>query len=318
VRVKLTLKSASEICVALADVTIAKAGEFQSTPGQLSEAETAVLAFTREIANSAIPLAFYVSGETELGGSAVNAATDRAAQLYRDIEGAFALAKAKTSRPIASALDELLSILHSEAPHTWEKQRDRVNSEVARVGRVQSGYHVKALAEAAEKVTLELLERAFALASPTSDGQMVHDFASLVFNEFADEIVEIAIGKAGRSPLPENAETAERFNGEAHDRIFNKIALWRLEAEIRNDNQPTSSNEKPATSKRRAGRPRGAGAIDDSRHLKEMARLIVQNPALSVRAAAKALEPQAIQPNSTGESTIRRLVGKFTVADVAK
>ena len=48
------------------------------------------------------------------------------------------------------------------------------------------------------------------------------------------------------------------------------------------------------------------------------ARLIVQNPALSVRAAAKALEPQAIQPNSTGESTIRRLVGKFTVADVAK
>ena len=38
VRVKLTLKSASEICVALADATITKAGEFQSELRQLEEA----------------------------------------------------------------------------------------------------------------------------------------------------------------------------------------------------------------------------------------------------------------------------------------
>ena len=69
---------------------------------------------------------------------------------------------------------------------------------------------------------------------------------------------------------------------------------------------------------KRVGRPKGAGAIDDSPHLKEMARLIAERSAPTVRAAAKAVEPKAAQPNSDPESTVRRLVGKFNAANVGK
>ena len=73
-----------------------------------------------------------------------------------------------------------------------------------------------------------------------------------------------------------------------------------------------------AVVKKSAGRPKGAGAIDDSLHLEKMAGIIAANPATSVRAAAKALEPDAAQPNSVPESTVRRLVGKFNAAVAAK
>ena len=318
VRVKLTLKSASEICVALADATIAKAGEFQSTPGQISEAEIAVLAFTREIANSAIPLEFFVSGEAGLGGSAVKAATERGLQLYGDIEGAFALAKPRSSVANNAALGELLSILQSEAPHIWGKERDRINSEFAKAGRLQSGYHIRTLTEAAEHITSELLDRAIALASPETDSPAIQGFLSSLFSAFAIEIIDLAVGKSGRIPQPNNAGTAKRFTGEARQRIGSKIALWRLQTEISSGGQPTSPKMNAAVVKKSAGRPKGAGAIDDSLHLEKMAGIIAANPATSVRAAAKALEPDAAQPNSVPESTVRRLVGKFNAAVAAK
>jgi integrase len=54
-----------------------------------------------------------------------------------------------------SALNAALNMLQSEAPHLWENERDRVNSEFSKAGRVQSGSHIKTLAEAAENVTSE-------------------------------------------------------------------------------------------------------------------------------------------------------------------
>lgn len=245
-RVKATLKSASEICVALADATIAKAGEFQSKPEQLLDAEIAVLAFTREIANSSIPLAFFVSGETGLGGSAVKAATVRADQLYRDIKGAFALPKQPSNRSNLSPLDHLLVILQADASHLWEKERDRVNSEFSKAGRsFGCGYHCRNLSEAAEKVTSAQIDRAFDLAYPASDHQKIEVFVSEVFERMAEEITEIAVGKNGRTPNSDNADTARRFTGEARQRLGNKVRFWKLKSEIAPSKPSFSNSDSP-------------------------------------------------------------------------
>lgn len=231
-RVTLALNSAAEICVALADATIAKAGDFVSTPEQLAEAEKAVLAFTRDITNSIIPLAYFVSGESGLGGSAVKATNDRGTQLYRDIQGAFVLAKAPPNRQNASAFDRLFAILQSEGFHIWQTERDRINSEFAPVNRLQSGYHIKTLTEAAEQITTSLLDRAFPLSSPSTDRKAIQDFASSVFETLASEISEIAVSKTGRTPQPDNIVLAREFADDAKGRIEAKIDYWLVSTEL--------------------------------------------------------------------------------------
>lgn len=90
VRVKVTLKSASEICVALADATIAKAAEFSASAQARRLARDEVVRFTKEIASTAIPLAHFVGGDSP---SVINAATDRGQTLIADVTGAFKLAE---------------------------------------------------------------------------------------------------------------------------------------------------------------------------------------------------------------------------------
>ena len=317
-RVKMTLNSASEICVELADATLAKTLEFSSTPEQIAEAEKAVLEFTREVTNTAVTLAYYVSGETGLGGSVVKAATELGAKLQEDITGAFALAKTANSTHNNSLLDELLSILRDEALHLWKKERERVNSEFAKPVRLQSGYHIKTLIEAAEQVISQMLDRAFAIASPSTDWRALEAFAVSAFEPLAAEIGEIAISKSGRMPQTGEDKFAQKFAIEAMARLSQKIKFWRLGAQIQTVDSRLISKVNKAKGKKAAGRPKGAGAIDDSLHLKEMAQLIEKNPTLTVRDAAKMVEPKAAQPNTDPESTIRRLKQKFDSSSVGK
>lgn len=89
VRVKVTLKSASEICVALADATIVKAAEFSASVGMIELARDQVLQFTKEIVSTAIPLAAFVS---DGGSSVIKIAAEKGQQLVADVTGAFKLA----------------------------------------------------------------------------------------------------------------------------------------------------------------------------------------------------------------------------------
>lgn len=233
-RINATLKSASEICVALADETIAKAGEFRSTPEQRLEAQRAVLAFTRTVTNSAIPLAYVVSGETGLGGSAVKAATDRGAQLCRDIEGAFALAKAsvpdfgKQTSPVAS----ILAIWRDEAINEFEVERDEVNSTFAKANRPQSAYHMNGLLDAAEKTIKVLIVKARELPLPDAEWSNLERHAFSVFGELTDYIREIAIGANGRAPQPDNGAEADRLAQPARERIAKEFEKLRLEKQF--------------------------------------------------------------------------------------
>ena len=263
-RVKATLKSASEICVALADSAIAKTGEFQSTPGQFSEAENAVLAFTREIANSAIPLAFFVSGETGLGGSVVKAATDTGAQLYRDIEGAFALAKAsvpgleKQTSPVAS----IFAIWRGEAINEFEVGRDNVNSTFSKANRPQSAYHINGLLDAAESTIKALIVKARELPLPDAEWSNLERHAFSVFGELTDHIREIAIGANGRAPQPDNGEETDRLAQPARKRIAREFEKLRLEKQFSgtgqftgNDKRASVSNVRKQSVKSMGGRP---------------------------------------------------------------
>lgn len=96
VRVKLTLKSASEICVALADATIAKAAELSASIQAQELARDQVVLLTKEIVSTAIPLAYFVGGDSP---SVINAATERGQSLVSDVIGAFKLAEQQQSRP---------------------------------------------------------------------------------------------------------------------------------------------------------------------------------------------------------------------------
>lgn len=91
-RVKLVLRLASETCVALADATIFKAIEWQSSPQSFAEARKNVEGFTKQLTNSAIPLAYFVGQGSP---SVVAAATREGDRLRQDIAGAFDLAEAK-------------------------------------------------------------------------------------------------------------------------------------------------------------------------------------------------------------------------------
>ena len=320
IRVELTLRSASEICVALADATIAKAAEHRALPDDIAEARKTVLAFTKEVANSAIPLAHFVSGETGTGDQVVKVTIERGQQLWEDVAGAFDLAEMSNSEftPQARDLRALLIILRDEGAYNWEKERDRINSEFAKKGRVQCTYHVKSLAESAGLLTSDLLDSVFALATPQRDYLTVKEFVSAVFAPLAAEITDIAIGKSGRTPQPDNADSAERWTDEARKRIDSKIALWKLGAAIKNVSQLSLRKPFVTKNKNSVGRPKGAGAFDDSSHIAEMHTLILQTPGLSPRDAAKILERKAAKPNADPESTIRRLVGKYNEANVAK
>lgn len=249
-RVKATLKSASEICVALADATIAKASEFESTQRQLSEAATGVLAFTREIANSAIPLAFFVSGETGLGGSVVKAATDRGAQLYRDIEGAFALAKAvvpglgKQTSPVAS----IFAIWRDEAINEFEVERDNVNSTFSKANRTQSAYHINGLVEGAEKAIKALIVKARELPLPDDEWSNLERHAVSVLAELTDQIREIAIGANGRAPQPQNSGETDRLMQPAGKRIAQEFEKLRLSKQFSEQSSNTAGTGLPAVS----------------------------------------------------------------------
>lgn len=295
VRVKLTLKSASEICVALADATIAKAGEFQSTPGQLSEAEMAVLAFTREIANSAIPQAFFVSGETGLGGSAVKAATDRGAQLCRDIEGAFALAKANPSgsgeqpSPVAS----IFAIWRDEAINEFEVERDSVNSTFCSANRTQSAYHIRGLAEGAEKVIKALIDKARSLPLPDGEWGNLERYAFSVLSKLTEQIREIAVGANGRAPQPENAAKTDGLMQPVRKNIAREFEKLRLAKEFSAKSQLAGKAEQAPAQKvgTQPAKPKGGRPPEhDWRFMRELAdNAIASRPAITRSALADSL-----------------------------
>ena len=295
VRVKLTLKSASEICVALADATIAKAGEFQSTPVQLSEAETAVLAFTREIANSAIPLAFFVSGETGLGASAVKAATDIGAQLYRDIEGAFALAKADSrgSTQQSSPAASIFAIWRNEAINEFEVERDSVNSTFCSPTRTQSAYHIRGLVEGAEKAIKALIDKARSLPLPDGEWGNLERHAFSVLSELTEQIREIAIGANGRTPQPENSAETDRLMQPARKSIAQEFEKLRLAKEFSAKSQLAGKAERaPAQKVRRqpAKSQGGRPPEHDWSFMRELAdNAIASRPAITRSALADSL-----------------------------
>lgn len=294
-RVKATLKSASEICVALADATIAKAGEFQSTAEQLSEAERAVLAFTREIANSAIPLAYFVSGETGLGGSVVKAATGRGAQLSRDIEGAFALAKANPlgSGEQASSVASIFAIWRDEAINEFEVERDSVNSAFSRANRTQSAYHIRGLAEGAEKVIKALIDKARSLPLPDGEWGNLECHAFSVLSELTEQIREIAIGANGRAPQPDNGAEADRLAQPARERIANEFEKLRLEKQFSGMGQSTRSYKRapvPKVRKRSVKSMGGRPPEHDWDFMKQLAKdAIASRPTISRSALAESL-----------------------------
>lgn len=115
VRVKVTLKSASEICVALADATIAKAAEFSASVQARELARDQVLQFTKEIVSTAIPLAHFVGGDSP---SVINAATERGQALISDVKGAFKLPKDDQLRSdgLASAAPVVMADGNAELP----------------------------------------------------------------------------------------------------------------------------------------------------------------------------------------------------------
>lgn len=246
-RVKATLKSASEICVALAADTIAKAGEFQSTPEQRSEAEHKVLAFTRAVANSAIPLAYFVSGETGLGGSVVKAATVQGAQLFRDIEGAFALAKASFHGlgKQASSVKSIFAVWRDEAINEFEVERNNVNSTFSRINRTQSASHINGLVEGAEKAIKALIVKARELPLPDDEWSNLERHAVSVLDELTDQIREIAVGANGRAPQPQNTGETDRLMQPARKRIAQEFEKWRLSKQFSEQSSNTARTNLP-------------------------------------------------------------------------
>lgn len=267
VRVKLTIKSASEICVALADDTIAKAIEFQSPPLSFADARAKVETFTKEVTLTAIPLAFVVSGETGFGGSVVKAATERGTQLCVDVAGAFALAvrsgnerravrsleEIKQSRDIAellgttfsitsflakqptknSAIEGLFDHWRREACRDYEAARDAVSDEFTLAGRAQSGYHIRGLSEAAECSVCAMLSKARALPITPENYATALANGLALFDDLAVDVRAVAVGASGRMPTPANGVLADRISSEGRAHIMAQVNKWSLEDQLK-------------------------------------------------------------------------------------
>jgi len=83
-------------------------------------------------------------------------------------------------------------------------------------------------------------------------------------------------------------------------------------AAIANNNNESSLCPQSPQFKRRPGRPRGSGAIDDSEHLDKMHKWLADNPEKSLRAAAAMVEPQANREGAAlPDSVERRLMKKY-------
>ena len=322
VRVKVTLKSASEICVALADRTIAMATEFRSDKTARIAARDAVQAFTKELTDSAVPLAFYVSGESSLGGSVVKAASERGAKLLADIAGAFLLSEMTlAAAPTGSdqRVSELIQLWGEEAISNFERERDSVTEEFGLNGRLQSAYHIRRLFEAAENAVGQLLSRARALPIPPSNYANLDRHALRLFEQFVRDIKSQATGLTGRTPRPENNGIVDHLSGPSWARIAGEVKRWQLEDGLRGstlDQTAPSGHLMPAAPPPRRGRKKGSGSmiVADRPFWAEMHGLISEGKAHSPNGAAAMVAKRA-SGSGTMESIISRLAKGYRASE---
>lgn len=354
VRVKLTHKSASEICVSLADKTIEKAIEFQSSPISFADARARVEAFTKEVTSTAIPLAYDVGGETGFGGSAVKAAAELGTQLCVDIGGAFELAvrSATENRVVRSdceiardrgaaemlvttvsidpflaegttknaAIDKLFELWRRDAWRRYEAARDAVSDEFTLAGRAQSGYHIRGVSEAAERSVCMLLSNARALPIAPENYVFALANALALFAELANDVRAVAVGANGRMPTPANGIISDRLSHEGRARIEAEVSKWSLEDQARDADTSRSVGNSDQTDSlkvaKRRGRKPGSGSMAkaDALLYPEMRALIDNHDAFTANGAATKLAHKA-RGNSTLESKATRLANGFRASE---
>jgi hypothetical protein len=84
-----------------------------------------------------------------------------------------------------------------------------------------------------------------------------------------------------------------------------------LNLQIRNFRMSIRPLEGP-NARRRPGRPKGAGGMDDSEHLTKMREWLIDNPGRTPRDAAKVIESQInIVGPAQPDSVVRRLTKKY-------
>lgn len=207
----------------------------------------------------------------------------------------------------------LLALWCSEAKRSYERDRDRVNSECSKAGRMQSDAHIRLMSEAAEGVTIDLLGKARAQGILPENYGPAKDAARALFDELAADVSSVAVGKSGRMPQPDNAAVADRVTSEAWDRIAAEVIKWSLvDALAAQPMNVVKMEGTIATIKPRRGRKPGSGSMAnaDAPLLQEMADLIATGRAFSPDGAAKLVASKAAGA-ATVDNKANRLAKRF-------
>lgn len=134
----------------------------------------------------------------------------------------------------ALAVETLLDQWRAQARLAYEEERDSVSGKFESANRsLQSGYHIRALTEAAERSVAAMLAKSRALPIPADSYPLVRRAASVLFDDLATDVEAVTVGASGRTSRPANRVVVDRFFNEARTRIETLIAAWELEDQIR-------------------------------------------------------------------------------------
>lgn len=140
--------------------------------------------------------------------------------------------KSEAAKRLAD-VDALLDYWRRQARRVYEEERDRISGEFTLAGRSQSAYHIRALAEAAERSVAALLANSRGLPIPAECYEIVRRAGSDLFDDLATDVEAVVVGVNGRVPKPENRTLAVEFIGGARTRMELTIAAWTLEDRLR-------------------------------------------------------------------------------------
>ena len=133
----------------------------------------------------------------------------------------------------ALGVETLLDQWRGQARLAYEEERDSVSGKFASANRLQSGYHIRALTEAAERSVAAMLAKSRALPIPADCYSVARRAASVLFDDLMADVEAVAVGASGRAPKPANRVVVDRLFNEARTRIETLIAAWELEDQIR-------------------------------------------------------------------------------------